>query len=314
MTSAVVFAYHDVGVRCLQTLLSHGVKVRLVVTHEDAPTENIWFESVAALARRHAIATVAPADPNTLELSRQLAALQPDLLFSFYYRHMLRKPLLDIPRLGALNIHGSLLPKYRGRAPVNWAVINGERETGATLHYMAEKPDAGDIVDREAIPIWPDDTAAEVFRRMTGAAQAMLGRNLQRLIDGTALRLAQNPAQATYFGGRKPEDGRIDWARPAAAIHNLVRGVAPPYPGAFTCLDGKPARVLRTLREPGASGPYRRPFLFFVRDRCYAQCGDAALLRIAHLDMAGELLQEPDIARVVGDRPLPLPIATRENA
>jgi methionyl-tRNA formyltransferase len=141
-----------------------------------------------------------------------------------------------------------------------------------------------------------------------------LARNLHRLIDGTALRIAQCQATATHFGARTPEDGRIDWTRPAAAIHNLVRGVAPPYPGAFTCLGDKPARVLRTLREPGTNGRHRQPFLFFVGDRCYAQCGDAALLRIAQLDVAGELLQEPDIAGVIGDRPLPLPIATRENA
>jgi methionyl-tRNA formyltransferase len=313
MTSAVVFAYHDVGVRCLQALLSHGGKVHLVVTHEDDPSENIWFASVAALARRHAIATLAPANPNTSELFGYIAALKPDFLFSFYYRHMLKQPLLDIPRLGALNMHGSLLPKYRGRAPVNWAVINGERDTGATLHYMVEKPDAGDIVDQEAIPIFPDDTAVDVFRRVTIAAEATLGRNLQRLIDGTALRLAQNHSLATYFGGRRPEDGRIDWAKPAEAIHNLVRGVAPPYPGAFTCLAGRPARVLRTLRDPDTNGPHRQPFLFFVGDRCYAQCGDAALLRIAQLDVAGQLLQEPDIAKVIGDRCLALPIATREN-
>jgi methionyl-tRNA formyltransferase len=313
MTDAVVFAYHDVGARCIETLLSHGVKVRLVVTHEDDPRENIWFASVAALAGLHAIPTVTPTHPNTAELKQRIAALQPDFLFSFYYRQMLGQPLLDIPRLGALNMHGSLLPKYRGRAPVNWAVINGERETGATLHYMTARPDAGDIVDSQAVPIFADDAAVDVYRKVTAAAQAVLGRSLQRLIDGTALRIAQNNAQATYFGGRKPEDGRIDWSMRAADVHNLVRGVAPPYPGAFTSFADSAVRVLKTLHE-SAAGPYGQPTLFFDGGRCYAQCGDAALLRIAKIDVNGLLLRETDIAKVFGDRPLPLSTSIRETA
>src|SRR5262249_9376688 len=157
-------------VRCLQVLLSGGVQVDLVVTHEDSPTENIWFGSVADLARSHGIPVVTPEDPNTSTAVLDAAARRPDFVFSFYYRHMLRRPLLEAPRRGALNMHGSLLPKYRGRVPVNWAVINGERETGATLHYMVEKPDAGDIVDQQAIPILADDTAVDVFRKVTAAA------------------------------------------------------------------------------------------------------------------------------------------------
>jgi methionyl-tRNA formyltransferase len=287
--------------------------VRLVVTHEDAPRENIWFASVAALARLHAIPTVTPAHPNSAELIEHIAALRPDFLFSFYYRQMLGQPLLDIPRLGALNMHGSLLPKYRGRAPVNWAVINGERETGATLHHMTARPDAGDIVDSQAVPIFADDAAVDVFRKITVAAEAVLGRSLQRLIDGTALRIAQNHAQATYFGGRKPEDGRIDWSMRAADVHNLVRGVAPPYPGAFTSIAGRPARVLRTLRVP-ASGPYTQPVFFAHDGRCYAQCGDGALLRIASIEVNGQILREEDMATLMGGDPVPMSTSIQETA
>ena len=308
--AAVVFAYHDVGARCLETLLSHGVKVRLVVTHEDDPGENIWFASVAALARQHAIPVMTPAHPNTAELTQLIASLRPDFVFSFYYRQMIGQPLLDIPRLGALNMHGSLLPKYRGRAPVNWAVIRGELETGATLHYMVVKPYAVDIVDSQSVPICPNDTAVDVFHKVTDAAQAVLARSLPRLMDGTAPRLVQNQAQATYFGGRKPEDGRIDWSRSAAEIHNLVRGVAPPYPGAFTSIAGKPARVLRTLRESG-TGPYKKPCLFFSNGRAYAQCADAGLLRLMELEVNGQLLREPDMSQFIGESPLPLSTTTR---
>jgi methionyl-tRNA formyltransferase len=312
MTCAVVFAYHDVGVRCLQTLLAHGIDVPLVVTHEDDPAENVWFGSVAGLARRHAIPLLAPTHPNGDEIIRHIAALRPDFIFSFYYRRMLRQPLLEIPRLGALNMHGSLLPKYRGRAPVNWAVINGELETGATLHYMVEKPDAGDVVDRQAVPIHQDDTAADVLTRVSAAAAAVLGRTLQGLIDGTATRIPQNDTEASYFGARKPEDGRIDWTRPAAAVHDLVRGVAPPYPGAFTSIAGRRARVLATRREAGRIGPYDRPFLFFRNGRCYAQCGDAQILRIAQIELHGQSLQDQDIATAVGGRPHPLSVTQPE--
>ncbi|MBU6470843.1 MAG: formyltransferase, partial [Gammaproteobacteria bacterium] len=148
--TAVVFGYHNVGVRCLSVLLAHGIKVQLVVTHEDDPRENIWFGSVRRLAELNRVPVVIAENPNAAEFVAKIAALKPDFLFSFYFRFMLKAPLLAVARRGALNMHGSLLPKYRGRVPVNWAIIHGERETGASLHYMEAKPDAGDLVDQQA--------------------------------------------------------------------------------------------------------------------------------------------------------------------
>src|SRR3989338_9519959 len=185
MSSAVVFAYHNVGVRCLSVLLAHGVEVALVVTHCDNPKENIWFDSVAELAALHDIPVITPDNPNAPEVVEQIRALQPDFFFSFYYREMLKRELLEIPKRGALNMHGSLLPQYRGRVPVNWAIIRGERETGSTLHVMNEKPDNGAIVDQQAVPILPDDTALEVFQKVTCAAEIALNRCLPALLAGT---------------------------------------------------------------------------------------------------------------------------------
>ena len=156
---AVVFAYHNVGVRCIKVLLARGVEIALVVTHEDNPAETIWFESVASLCREHRITCIAPADPRSPELLALIRSAQPDFIFSFYYRHMLPVALLALAAQGAYNMHGSLLPKYRGRVPINWAVLHGETETGATLHEMAAKPDAGTIVAQTSVPILPDDTA-----------------------------------------------------------------------------------------------------------------------------------------------------------
>ena len=288
MTRAVVFAYHKVGVRCLKVLLAHGVDVPLVVTHEDSPGETIWFDSVAATAAEYGIAVRTPADPNTAELAREIAALAPDFLFSFYYRRMLKAPLLALPARGALNLHGSLLPKYRGRAPVNWAVLHGERETGATLHYMTGKPDAGDLVAQTAVPILPDDTAQEVFDKVTVAAEITLDAVLPGLVAGTAPRRPQDLAQGSYFGGRRPEDGVIDWRRDAGAIHNLVRAVAPPYPGAFTTVGGVPARLLRTRVHDPATAATLTPTLGVRAGRIVAHCGGGGGLEVLALEIDGQ--------------------------
>jgi methionyl-tRNA formyltransferase len=307
MTRAVVFGYHNVGCRCLAVLIGGGVDVTLVVTHEDDPGETIWFGSLAGLARRHEVPVITPADPNEDAVVSRVEALRPDFVFSFYYRKMLSPRLLALAGRGALNMHGSLLPRYRGRVPVNWAVIRGEAETGATLHYMVEKPDAGDIVDQQAVPILPDDTAGEVFDKVTVAAEMVLHRSLPGLVAGTAPRRPQDPTLGCYFGGRKPEDGRIDWRGPAQAVHNLVRGVAPPYPGAFTEVGGRRLRVLRSLRLPGRAGPFEGPTLFVDGEACFAQCGDGGLLRLIDLEYDGALISAAVLAARLGSTAVPLP-------
>ncbi len=254
---AVVFAYHNVGVRCLRVLLARGpelgLEIALVVTHEDNPQENIWFGSVASVAAEHGIATITPTDPKDPELHAAVAAARPDFIFSFYYRHMLPVSLLALAPLGAYNMHGSLLPHYRGRVPVNWAVLHGERETGATFHEMSAKPDAGAILGQTAVPILPDDTAGEVFDKVTVAAEQTLWRVLPALLGGSVTRQPNCLEQGSYFGGRKPEDGRIDWTQPAQQVYNLIRAVAPPYPGAFTDVGGHRLIVARArLAPPGA--------------------------------------------------------------
>ncbi|WP_186092770.1 formyltransferase [Burkholderia gladioli] len=285
---AVVFAYHNVGVRCLQVLLARGVEVALVVTHEDSPSENIWFGSVASVAREHGIAVITPADPAGAELREAVAAAQPDFIFSFYYRHMLPIALLALAARGAYNMHGSLLPKYRGRVPTNWAVLRGETETGATLHEMAAKPDAGAILGQTAVPILPDDTAAQVFDKVTVAAEQTLWRVLPALLAGEAPHLPNDLSQGSYFGGRKPEDGRLDWSKPAAEVYNLIRAVAPPYPGAFTELHGRRFVVARArLAAPGSAAAQAArdlpPGLHVSDNALFGVCGDSRAVSILEL-------------------------------
>ena len=306
MPRAVVFAYHNVGVRCMRVLLAHGVEIPLVVTHADSPGETIWFASVAATAAEYGIPLTAPDDPNTADLATRISAHAPDFLFSFYYRRMLKPPLLAAARHGALNMHGSLLPHYRGRAPVNWAVLHGERETGATLHYMTAKPDRGDIVAQTAVPILPDDTAREVFDKVTVAAEMTLDRVLPALVAGTAPRVAQDPAAGSYFGGRRPEDGAIDWNRDAATVHNLVRAVAPPYPGAFTAVGGVAARVLRTRVVATATPPTLTPTLEARDGRLFAHCGGGGTVAVLALEIDGNAVDATTFAARFGSAPVSL--------
>ena len=279
MTRAVVFAYHNVGVRCLRTLLDQGIDVALVLTHEDSPTETIWYDSVAQVCADHNIEAITVDDPNAADIVERICSLAPDFIFSFYYRKMLGAALLSIPARGALNMHGSLLPKYRGRVPVNWAVLHGETEAGASIHYMEVKPDAGDLVAQTSVPILGDDTAFEVFQKVTVAAELTLARALPQLVAGTAPKVPLDLAAGSYFSGRKPEDGRIDWNRPAQNVHNLIRAVAPPYPGAFcdnlgTLVVIARARIVKpTHPVAGRAGSIARS-----GDAVGIVCGDGMLL------------------------------------
>ena len=306
MSRAVVFAYHEVGYRCLSVLLAHGVDVLLVLTHEDDAGENIWFPSVAELAAENELPCEAPDDVATARMQERVAALAPDFIFSFYYRRMLPMALLATASRGAYNMHGSLLPAYRGRVPVNWAVINGERETGATLHGMVEKPDAGPIVAQQRVPIFPDDTAGEVFRKVTVAAELALDAVLPSLLAGSATHVPQDLSLGSYYGGRKPGDGRIDWGESAEQIHNLVRGVAPPYPGAFTTIAGKRLRVLRSKPLPNEKPRKLRPALEISDGRIVARCGDGGSLWLLDLEFDDLKIDAGNFSGIFGSAVVPL--------
>ena len=279
---AVVFAYHDVGVHCLKALLVAGIKIDLVVTHQDDLNENVWFGSVSKLCSEQEIPYVMPGATELPDLIPQLQALAPDYIFSFYYRNMIPAQILACAKIAALNMHGSLLPKYRGRAPVNWAILHGESKTGATLHVMEVKPDAGDIVAQAEVSIGPDETATDVFAKVSQAAVSVIGAVLPDLILGKVPHQPNDLSRGSYFGGRKPSDGLIHWDQSAQQIHNLVRAVAPPYPGAFTDWQGQNMIVARSsLKGPfpaelnlGARG------IQVVDNRVFGICGDHQALEI----------------------------------
>ena len=250
------FGYSEVGYECLSLLLERGDHVVALVTHEDNPHEKIWFKTPAVAAREKGVPVLTPENINTPEWCERLAALQPDLILSVYYRNMIGTKILGLPRLGAWNLHGSLLPAYRGRAPINWAVLHGEPRIGMTLHRMVKSADAGAIVDQEGVDLGPRDTAEQAFRQVLPCARRVLARQIDALLAGTARETPQDETKAKYFGGRKPEDGRIAWTQTSRQIFNLIRAVTDPYPGAFT--DVGASRLMVWWGEPDSAATQGR--------------------------------------------------------
>jgi UDP-4-amino-4-deoxy-L-arabinose formyltransferase/UDP-glucuronic acid dehydrogenase (UDP-4-keto-hexauronic acid decarboxylating) len=284
--SAVVFGYHDVGCRGIRVLRRLGVEISAVYTHDDDPTENVWFGSVRKTCAELGIPVRAGADMKDPQEHERLRALAPRAIFSFYYRDLLSEAVLACASRAAVNLHGSLLPRYRGRAPINWQILHGEKEGGVTLHHMVKKADAGDIVDQEPFPIGPDDTPTDLFARVLVAAERVLERSAVAVVEGTAPRWKQLESKATVFGRRRPEDGKIDWRQSAEDVHNLVRAVTKPYPGAFT-FAGSEKVLVWWAEHAGPAGSLAPGTVRKDARGVAVACGDRKLLRLARIEVGG---------------------------
>ncbi|MEG7415436.1 bifunctional UDP-4-amino-4-deoxy-L-arabinose formyltransferase/UDP-glucuronic acid oxidase ArnA [Serratia marcescens] len=295
---AIVFAYHDIGCAGLKALTEAGYDVQAVFTHTDDPGENNFFSSVARLGAELDLPVYAPEDVNHPLWVDRIRELQPDVIFSFYYRHMLSDEILSLAPLGGFNLHGSLLPRYRGRAPVNWALVNGETETGATLHKMVKRPDAGDIVGQQKVAIADNDTALTLHKKVLEAAQAVLKEQLPKLKNGTATFTKQDESQASYFGRRTAADCEILWHKSAKEINNLVRAVTEPYPGAFSYLGQRKlivwrSRVLDTQHD-------KQPGTVLSTAPLVIACGEGALEIVAGQNESGLYVQGSRLAQEMG--------------
>ncbi|ELQ9310831.1 bifunctional UDP-4-amino-4-deoxy-L-arabinose formyltransferase/UDP-glucuronic acid oxidase ArnA [Serratia marcescens] len=295
---AIVFAYHDIGCAGLKALTEAGYDVQAVFTHTDDPGENNFFSSVARLGAELDLPVYAPEDVNHPLWVDRIRDLQPDVIFSFYYRHMLSDEILSLAPQGCFNLHGSLLPHYRGRAPVNWALVNGETETGATLHKMVKRPDAGDIVGQQKVTIADSDTALTLHKKVLEAAQAVLKEQLPKLKNGTATFTKQDESQASYFGRRTAADGEILWHKSAKEINNLVRAVTEPYPGAFSYLGQRKlivwrSRVLDTQHD-------KQPGTVLSTSPLVIACGEGALEIVAGQNDSGLYVQGSRLAQEMG--------------
>lgn len=230
----------EIGFRCLQTAIeTPAAKVVAVFSYRVEAPQSDYLERIAELCRGHQIQFFETTSVGSAQFAEVWETLDLDYLFAIKWRTLIPQQVIATARHGAIIFHASLLPKYRGWAPVNWPLINGEQRTGVTMFYAAPDVDSGDIIEQRERCITDEDDAGTIDAWLNETVAEMLKTNLPRLADGSAPRVAQDHTQATYTIWRSPEDGRIDWSRPAREILNLIRGLTTPYPGAFTLLDGR---------------------------------------------------------------------------
>ncbi|OLF54254.1 bifunctional UDP-4-amino-4-deoxy-L-arabinose formyltransferase/UDP-glucuronic acid oxidase ArnA [Pseudomonas chlororaphis] len=296
---AVVFAYHDIGCAGIEALLSAGYEIAAVFTHADDPKENTFYGSVAQLCSLKGIPVHAPEDANHPLWIERIAKLAPEYIFSFYYRNLLSEALLATASKGAFNLHGSLLPSYRGRAPANWVLVNGESETGVTLHRMVKRPDAGPILAQERVAIERSDTALSLHGKLRAAASSLLRDTLPALAQGKVSETAQDEAKASYFGRRTAADGKLLWSQPAEQLFNLVRAVTKPYPGAFCAVGEHKLIVWNAEVVKGNQG--QAPGRVISVDPLRIACGEDSLqINAGQRNDNGLYLSGPQLANELG--------------
>ncbi|QHQ18971.1 bifunctional UDP-4-amino-4-deoxy-L-arabinose formyltransferase/UDP-glucuronic acid oxidase ArnA [Pectobacterium brasiliense] len=306
---AIVFAYHDIGCVGLEALKLAGYEIQAVFTHSDAPGENHFYASVAKAAAEMDVPVFAPEDVNHPLWVNRIRELAPDVIFSFYYRTLLSDDILQLPSFGAFNLHGSLLPRYRGRAPVNWVLVNGETQTGVTLHKMVSRADAGDIVAQSVVAIDEEDTALTLHGKCRTAAAALLAQQLPLIRSREITLTPQDESRASYFGRRTAADGLIDWQKSACEINNLIRAVTEPYPGAFTFLGERKviiwrARVVKVNRvksnDVGVNGVKQEPGAIISTSPLVVSCGEDALEIVSGQSEAGLYMSGSRLAAEMG--------------
>jgi len=288
------------GIAGLEALARNGYDIAAVFTSADDPQENCWFESVKKWADRRNLPVYIEEEINSPQWIEKIRQLRPDVIFSFYYRKMIASEILAIPQTGAFNLHGSLLPRYRGRCPVNWVLINGEKQTGVTLHYMIDKPDAGDIVGQKEVVIDFADTAKTLYDKLCNAAALLLDELLPGIKKGEIPRSKQNLAAGSYFGGRKPEDGRIDWNKSADEIYNLIRAVTEPYPGAQAVSESN-EKIIIWWAQPACGQNNSAPgTVNIAREEVFVQTGKNAV-KLEHIEVAGKHIYGREIGNYFRD-------------
>lgn len=242
----------EFAVPSLDMLVNQGYEIAAVVTQPDKPKgrgKKLSSPPVKEYAQKHDLMVLQPENVKTEEFIETLRNLAPDLMITAAYGKILPKAVLDIPRMGCINVHASLLPKYRGAAPINWAIINGETKTGITIMQTDVGMDTGDILLVRETEIHPDMTAGELHDKLAVLGAEVLKEALEKIKEGTIQRIPQKHEDATYAPMMNKEMGLIDWKKPAQSIHNLIRGTNP-WPGAYTYYKGKRVKVWKSRIEP----------------------------------------------------------------
>ncbi len=294
----VVFAYHNIGCTGLRALQAAGFDIAAVFTHKDDPGEQRFFSSVAEWCAEQDLPVFAPEEVNHPLWIERIREIKPDLIFSFYYRDLLSQELLDIPAMGAYNLHGSLLPRYRGRAPANWVLVKGEKETGVTLHQMTSRPDAGAIVAQLKVMIANDETALSLHNKLDQAAAHLLQDILPRFLTRQIPLTPQDENQASYFGRRTAADGQLFWQRPAQELDCLIRAVTRPYPGAFTYAGDRKLTIWQAIVVN--ENAHQAPGTILALEPLRIACGEGALEIVAGQSESGLFVRGSQLARELG--------------
>lgn len=271
----------------LRTLIERGEQVVAVVTQPDRPKgrgQQTLPPPVKVVAEQHGIPVLQPVKVRLPESIEEIRGLNPDLIVVIAFGQILPKALLDIPKYGCINVHASLLPRYRGAAPLNWCIINGETETGVTTMMMDVGLDTGDMLLKRSTPIGADEDTQSLHDRMSQLGAELLAETLDRLARGELVPEKQDDALTCYAPMMKKEDGLIDWSRDAQAIKNQVRGMTP-WPGAYSFLDEKLLKVFRVQTASGSGAPGE--ILSLGRDGIEVACGTGSLV-LAELQLEGK--------------------------
>ena len=245
MISIVFMGTPDFSVPILQMLHEEGYDIKAVVTQPDRPVGRkhiLTPPPVKAAAVELGLPVIQPERLKGSEELQKIIALNPDLIVTAAFGQILPKELLDTPTLGCINVHASLLPAYRGGAPIHQAVIDGQKETGVTIMYMAEKLDAGDIIAQQALTIEEEDYTGLLFEKLSIVGRDLLKATLPSIIDGTNQRIPQDESKVSFAHNISREQERIDWTKNNTAIYNQIRGLHP-WPIAYTTLDGQNVKI-----------------------------------------------------------------------
>lgn len=271
----------DFACPCLEAMVKAGHDVVAVVTQPDRPKGRggrLSPPPVKVLAERLGLLVLQPRRVKSPEAIQALRDLRPDLTVTCAFGQILSQEVLDIPRLGSINVHASLLPKYRGAAPIHWAVINGEETTGITTMWMDAGLDTGDMIRREEIPIGPAETTGEVHDKLSRLGAEVLLYTLRLVARGEAPRLPQNSEEATYAPRLTRDHEMIRWERPSQDIANQIRGLDP-WPGAFTHLGTSPLKIWRAVPWQGTAGGQPGQVLEVIRGSGFSVAtGDGTIL------------------------------------
>lgn len=277
---------HTVGVTALAALLDAGADVGGVVAHPPDPEDGVRYESLFEFARDRGLEVIRSTGRDS-GLRNFVAAARPELLWITDYRYLLPGEIVESAVHGAVNLHPSLLPRYRGRAPINWAIINGERRLGLTAHFVDEGMDTGDIIEQHAFELGDDEDVAVALARLMPLYDAVSRSVFDAFCRGTVSRRPQDHARATSYPRRTPEDGRLNWRDSAVRVKDFVRALARPYPGAFTELRGVRCALWRARVEPDAPDAPAGTVLECGRDDLLVSTGDGAV-RVTDFTWAGD--------------------------